>query len=371
MTSYGLLEQVEEDALHRPRLLNVEQKPFQRITKRLLTPDSLIASPLTHLATPPPDSSDINDVAAVLQAERQKQTEERQQFREDVLLDFAAFESSIIRIQFLISSNEKERERYAQEKLKIQETAQAVRDNSAELRDQLAEAQKTLALRKSYDALTEKITKDKNLKSRDEQKANIEKLNSEIVELERESRDYAATWAERRVQFGKIVDQGMQMRRLIRDEKEEVERREGMEDDIEDGETASHRGGISTVGTPRLEGETTPMHPGHEAGDSGRLGVDKHHSRHYSPPRSSRAPTPRSERKGSEDSSMTEEGEMRPEPETSKSEIENGQLHDIMMIEEGERIATNQEDMIIEDKDKMEGVRIGRTGPHQDHMDIT
>ena len=134
-----------------------------------------------------------------------------------MILDFAAFESSIARIQFLLTSNERERERYAAEKLKIQATAQAVRDNTAELRVQLEEAQKTLALRKTYDELAEKITSNKLLKPRDDQKANIDKLNAEIAELEREREEYAQTWAERREQFGRIMGESMQLRRQIRD----------------------------------------------------------------------------------------------------------------------------------------------------------
>lgn len=114
-----------------------------------------------------------------------------------------------------------------------------MRDNTSDLRVQLEEAQKTLALRKEYDQLAEKITSNRLLKPRAEQHSNLEKLNEEIAELERESQDYAQTWSERREQFGKIIEEGMQLRRLIRDEKEEVERREGMEDDGEDGDITS------------------------------------------------------------------------------------------------------------------------------------
>ena len=114
-----------------------------------------------------------------------------------------------------------------------------MRDNTSDLRVQLEEAQKTLALRKEYDQLAEKITSNRLLKPRAEQHSNLEKLNEEIAELERESQDYAQTWSERREQFGKIIEEGMQLRRLIRDEKEEVERREGMEDDGEDGDMTS------------------------------------------------------------------------------------------------------------------------------------
>ena len=300
MTSYTLLDQAEEgkylqyravssiqltnsDALHKSRLLNVEEKPFKRITKRLLASNSIISTPLQLPLTPPPDASAADEAAAVFVAEKQNKLEERRQFREDVLLDFAAFESSIVRIQFLLDSNAKERERYAAEKLQIQATAQDVRENTAELRLQLEEAQKTLALRKTYDELAEKITINRLLRPREDQHANLEKLNSEIADLERESKDYAETWAERRQQFGRIIEEGMQLRRLIRDEKEEVERREGMEgrEDGEDGEGGSLRGRVSGLATPGHDaGDSTPLHStmNDDHGTSGSLGVDPNSS---------------------------------------------------------------------------------------------
>lgn len=234
-----------------------------------------------------------------------------------MLLDFAAFESSIVRIQFLLTSNARERERYAAEKLKIQATAQAVRENTTELRVQLEEVQRTLALRKTYDELAEKITNNRLLRPREDQHANLEKLNAEIADLERESRDYAQTWSERRQQFGRIIEEGMQLRRLIRDEKEEVERREGMEEreDGEDGEAVSQRGRSSGVGTPRLDaGGATPLHASQDRDPStSGLGVEKQHtSRSKSPLR--RLPSTREEEKtetgDGEDVNMTEDGEV-------------------------------------------------------------
>ncbi|KAL8867902.1 MAG: hypothetical protein Q9174_005355, partial [Haloplaca sp. 1 TL-2023] len=263
MTSYAPLEQPDEDSLHKSRLLNVEEKPFKRITKRLLASNALVSTPPTLPPTPPPDASAADEAAAAHELEKQHQIEQYRQWREDALLDFAAFESSIIRIQFLLTSNVKERERYAAEKSKIEATAQAVRGSTSELRVQLEEAQATLALRKEYDQLAEKITSNRSLRPRAEQHMNLEKLNEEIDELERESQEYAQTWAERREQFGKIIEEGMQLRRLIRDEKEEVERREGMEEgeDGDEGDASSHRGRSSGVATPRPEVEgATPLH---------------------------------------------------------------------------------------------------------------
>ena len=310
------------DALHKSRLLNVEEKPFKRITKRLLSSASLISTPPTLPLTPPPDASAADEAAAARQKEKQQQLDERRQWREDTFLDFAAFESSIIRIQFLLTSNVRERERYAAEKLKIQATAQAVRDNTAELRVQLEDAQRTLALRKEYDDLAEKITSNRLLRPREDQHINLAKLNAEIADLEKESQEYAQTWSERRQQFGRIIEEGMQLRRLIRDEKEEVERREGMEE-REDGDD-DQRGRSSGVGTPHHEtGGTTPMHgtsQEQEVGTPVGLSVERDPSgRGKSPLRSSQIADDMVEEKGDdqagEDEEMAEDGELAAEPE--------------------------------------------------------
>lgn len=255
----------------------------------------------------------------------EKATDERRQFREDVILDFAAFESSLVRIQFLRRSNTKERERYAAEKIKIEETAQNVRDSTAGLRIQLDEAQKTLAIRKTYDELVEKITSNKSLKARDEQQVNLEKLRSEIEDLERESREHDQAWRERREQFGRVAEEGTRLRRLVRDEKEEVAVPES--DDLLEVDHA--RGGRSTVGTPRPdEGGLTPMH--HGQGENGAL-----------TPRSRRG-TPQPDEVGS---GVTGEKPMETIPEIQEKE-------DADMADEGEvgESLKQVEDETAEDK---------------------
>ena len=342
-----LLILTQPDALHKSRLLNVEEKPFKRITKRLLAPDSLVAKQAQPPPTPPPDASAADEAAAAHEAEKQTQLDIRRQWREDVLLDFAAFESSIVRIQFLLTTNVKERERYAAEKLKIEATAQAVKDNTADLRVQLEEAQKQLALRKEYDELAEKITSNRLLRPREDQHANLAKLNAEIAELERESQGYAQTWVERRQQFSKIIDEGMEMRRQIRAEKEEVERREGMEgaEDGEDGEGSSLRGRSSGVGTPAPghEGGLTPMHGiGNQDVDltGGGLAVESHHAkREKSPLRTSQTieeePEKNPTAQENEDAEMAEDGEVEPEDDVVAAPPE-GLIADEDEKEEGE-----------------------------------
>ncbi|OQE20305.1 hypothetical protein PENSTE_c013G05324 [Penicillium steckii] len=330
MASYGLLGQPEEDALHKSRLLNVEEKPFKRISKRILNPESLVTSNPQTLTPPPEDSAD----ATAAEAEKHKRLEEWRHFREDVTLDFVAFEGSIARIQFLLTSNEKERERYASEKLRILETMQSVRGNTAELRTQLEEAQRLLALRKSYDELAEKITSNRLLKPREDQEANLQKLETEITELEKESKDYAETWAERREQFGRIVEEGMQLRRLIRDEKEEVERREGMQEgeDGDEGEVNS-KGKVSSANSPRPEAEgSTPSQSQDE--NTSRLQIEKgsESTRGVSPLRNATSAEGEKHRSDQEDTNMLDEGEVQ----------ENDAGHQSDELEEGEELADDR-----------------------------
>lgn len=242
-------------------------------------------------------------------------------------LDFVAFEGSIARIQFLLTSNEKERERYATEKLRILETMQSVRGNTAELRAQLEEAQRLLALRKSYDELADKITSNRLLKPREDQEANLQKLETEITELEKESKDYAMTWSERREQFGRIVEEGMQLRRLIRDEKEEVERREGMQED-QDGDEgdATSKGKVSAANSPRPEAEGST--PSQSQDEGGRLQVEKGsgNTRGVSPLRNATNAEGEKSRSDQEDTNMLDEGEVQDEDgDNNSDDLEEGE----------------------------------------------
>ena len=341
--------------MHKSRLLNVEEKPFKRITKRLLASNSLISAPPALPPTPPPDASAADEAAAAHEAEKQQQLNLRRQWREDTLLDFAAFESSIIRIQFLLTSNARERERYAHEKLKIQATAQAVRDNTSDLRLQLEEAQRTLALRKEYDELAEKITSNRLLRPREDQHVNLQKLHTEIAELERESQEYAQTWVERREQFGKIIEEGMHLRRLIRDEKEEVERREGMEegDEGDEGDGGSHRGRSSGVATPLHQGQDQDMD---SPGDSLQPGAQPR-SQEKSPLRSEYGSAederPHAPEIETDDVNMKEDGEVSAGPDRATATF-----GDIMGEDEKEE---GEEDEVAEEE--------GESKP--DQMDVS
>ncbi|KIX01322.1 uncharacterized protein Z518_09047 [Rhinocladiella mackenziei CBS 650.93] len=256
MATFTVLDQAEEDKLHATRLLGIEERPFRRLTKRLLAPTTPICSFLNR-----PTASDDSTANHDAGEKHEQFLKDLQRFREDVILDFAAFDSSIARIQFLRAANERERERYVAEKLNIEATAQEVRDNTAHLRVQLDEAQKTLAVRKTYDVLADKITKNASLKPRDEQHVNIEKLKAEIEELEREAQEHTQAWVERREQFEKVMSEGMRLRRVIRDEKEPEKDDEIAEHDEERLLGVGRgRDGMSTAGTPRpIDDAPTPL----------------------------------------------------------------------------------------------------------------
>ncbi|KAK1973155.1 tho complex subunit 7 [Colletotrichum sublineola] len=259
MASWNLLDDKEEQELHKTRLVNIEEKPFKRITKRLVSITTIANSQLEQQQpTPPPeDANGEGETNGETKQEAAAKTlREIDQIKDDLTLDFAAFDSSIARLQFLLDANVRERERYKADQQRILEECQTVRANNARLREQLEGAKATLAQRKEYDKLANALMA-KGLRPRVEQESNLKKLEEEIRDLEKESETYAVTWRERRDQFSKIMDEGMLLRRQIRDEKEEVERREGMnEDGEEDGEAS--RGGQ----TPRhvSSGNVTP-HP--------------------------------------------------------------------------------------------------------------
>ncbi|KAK8088945.1 hypothetical protein PG997_003906 [Apiospora hydei] len=293
---YDLLDQHDEDELHKNRQLPVETRPFQRVSKHV----ALAKLPATKLPTPPPEGAPEaqQDGASAASSGYMGQVHgQAATMKEDIQLDFAAFDSTITRLQFLATANERERERYATDRSKILETMEAVRSSNASLRTQLDEARATLAQRKSFDELADRITSNRMLRPRAEQAVNLDKLAEECDELQRESETYGVTWRERKEQFDKLVGEGVNLLRLIRDEKEEVERREGMdEEDGDDDENSNNNnntpgggkpgGSQSGNGTPARQGDgnntprpgsssgRTPRHDSPGAGGSGASAAD-------------------------------------------------------------------------------------------------
>jgi len=262
---WKLLDQAEEDALHLNRLLTVDEKPFSRITKRLLAKDALIRRPTQQLPTPPPDASGDDEIkTSEAQPPNTIDEAEWKRYHDDILFDFASLEATLIRLQFLQNANEREREHYAAEKDRILSTAEAVRANISELRTQLVEAQRTLTMRKKYDELADTILNDKALKSRDVLSAENEKLQNEIDELEQEGKDFDGLWRERRERFNRVVEEGQSLSRYIKgtEEVNGSEETDGLEEGEEnDGNNDNKIDRSSTAGTPLPDhGGATPTH---------------------------------------------------------------------------------------------------------------
>ncbi|KUI65824.1 THO complex subunit mft1 [Cytospora mali] len=258
-SSWQLLDLEEENQLHKSRLFSIEEKPFKRITKRLAAINNLANSKVRQALTPPPENSTTTSNGDHPQENGEDKTDFAQ-LKEDITFDFAAFDYTIGRLQFLQSANAEQRDKYSSERVAILETCARVKENTAQLRVQLAEAQATRAQRTQWDALAKKIIDNKALQERPKAVASLEKLEEECKQLEAERETYAVTWRERKEQFNRIMDESMRLRRLIRDEKEEVERREGMDEDASgdgdggaDGQTP-RPGSASGNATPRPDG---------------------------------------------------------------------------------------------------------------------
>lgn len=218
-STWHLLDDKSEHELHKNRLLAVEERPFKRISKRLTAAPALVATGRPSEGAPPSVNA--------------------QQLLEDFALDFATFDSSLVRLQFLSDANERERERYREDQERIANESQSAREANAQLRTHLEGARATLAQRKRFDAMADSITSNRLLRPRDEQLVNLARLEDECRQLELESQAYSVTWRERRDQFNRIMEEGTLLRRQIRDEKEEVDRREGMDEADADAATAA------------------------------------------------------------------------------------------------------------------------------------
>ncbi|KKA30435.1 hypothetical protein TD95_005219 [Thielaviopsis punctulata] len=252
MDTWGVMEDRSEQELHKNRLLNVEERPFKRVTKRLQTLSTLWPTQSTPNKLP--------HQRCLLQV-----------LKEDLTIDFSIFNASLSRLQFLFDANIKERARYEADKQRILDECQAVRDQNASLRDDLAAARATLLKRKRFDDLADKITNSRLLRPRDDQRISLKKLEEECAELERERQTYAETWRERRDQFNRIMEEGMLLRAQIRDEADEVDRRQGMNEDEEEADTAAVTA-VANTPRPVASRASTPQTKGD--GDGGTVSAE-------------------------------------------------------------------------------------------------
>ncbi|KAJ4334127.1 hypothetical protein N0V87_007070 [Didymella glomerata] len=335
VTDWSLLPQADEDALHNvSRLLAVEARPYQQVAGRLLKDNFFDFARPKQLPSPPPDTSAAEEEAAAKVVEREQQGHKVETWRDNIMNELSMLDYAILRFEFTTNSNHTERARYAVEKDGITAKQQHVRDTIEELRVKLVDAKETLAVRKTYDELTEKITSSKMLKPRDEQKQAHERLDEEIADLEREVQSAKNTWEERRIQFGRIEEEAREMLRMIKDEKEEAERKEGMMKDGDedgDGEGSTSRGDASHVGTPRPDGGMTPVHVSQSGEGSQSLKVPPQDRLKPLSREASAAPSPAF---GQEDTPMAESG----------APTADGQAEDSDGIDEGEDLEEGEDD---------------------------
>ena len=223
-----MLSRTATDALHARRLLNIEVKNYDRVKRHVKD----FIDRKKNLAQPPTFSDDIDGTTkqAALDEFKQSQANESKAAKEDLNMELQAYKAYIRRTQFLLNQNEEERKRYEDKKKTLTDKISEIRKANEALRERLAAAQQKRETREKYDKLAETITSKPHLKPREEQRATNEKLQAEIDELDHEHTEYTRVWSDRREQFSRIVDQGQQLLRSIKDEKEEAERKEGLDD---------------------------------------------------------------------------------------------------------------------------------------------
>jgi hypothetical protein len=313
------------------RLLTVEARAFIRVSGRVGKQDTYTNLRPTHLPSPPPDATAADEAAAAQAAEREQQAHKIEEWRKEIMNDLDLLNYTTLRFELISESNNTERARYAKEKVAITAKQEHVREEIERLRVDLENAKETLTVRKTYDELTEKITNSKMLKPRDEQAIAHAKLDEEIAELEHEVQTAKDTWNERRVQFLRIEEEAREMLRMVKDEKEEAERKEGMMKDRDDeGDSSSARGDASRMGTPRPDGAMTPSHLSQNTEGPSTLRVP--HDR-LAPLSRGHSAAPSPARSGiSEDVKMAETGDATKDNHADdSSELEEGED-----VEEGE-----------------------------------
>lgn len=274
----------DEEALIKSRLITLEVKTLSRVQRRCNTVintenvinDILKAKDDTNveMTDAPANGAQSGTTAATGETKPelthdQKVEATAEKLVEDILLDFAPLEEALMRLQLLTAANRKEVARYEQKKMQIEQASQKARSEMVELNASLSEAQQLKQHKLEYDVIATEITSSPNSqKTRQAQYDSINRLNAEIDALERERADYGKVWAARRGQFGAIVEALMGMQAQIQEDKEEQERREGLDEDEEDGEKSAEGDGKEV----KAEDNAASQTPGQAGGASGTDG---------------------------------------------------------------------------------------------------
>ncbi|KAF3941613.1 hypothetical protein ABW19_dt0209149 [Dactylella cylindrospora] len=277
--AFDNLKEVDEETLIKSRLITVEVKTINRVQKRcntIISSENLFADVLssfstskddaniemTDVGTDGPLSSDNADKAEAATPQESIDTA-AEKLAEEILLDFAPLEEALMRIQLLTDANRKEVARYEQKRVQIEQASEKARNDMISLNSSLSEAHKLKQHKLEYDVIATEITSSPNSqKTRQAQYDSIARLNAEIEALEREKAEYGKVWAARRAQFGAIVEALMGMQAQIQEDKEEQERREGLDDDEEEGE--KNEGSTEKEGA-KGDGDAAATHKAQEA----------------------------------------------------------------------------------------------------------
>lgn len=276
MSYFTLLSQAEEDDLHAQRLLNIEEKPYKRIQKRLLAP----SNPIHEYLRRKPIASSIQDENTVSDREgdidgndgslqhSSKTPEELEaylksltQFQHSTLHDFSGLTTSLARLQFLLAANVTERARYANQVTSISSQQTSIREQTTSLRSRLEDVRQQLEIRKGYDLLAEKVIKDQATgevaKTREELNVACDKLRNEIEELEREGEEIKGAWKERRDVLQNVIGEADRLRRVVRGEPEQDPAMQNHEDGRSD--VGSHTNEDGDAEEQRREDEDDGM----------------------------------------------------------------------------------------------------------------
>ena len=161
------------------------------------------------------------------------------------------------------------------------EKSSQVQQDITSLREELREAKLERGQKVQYDEFTRAMLK-KTPKSRTEQEAYhpvptnclmisaIEKITSELQDLEIELSSYSTVWDARKATFDNILNNLDVLRREVEDEKEEQDRKEGMD---EGSEHEEEEGQVTGAQTPAAK-EAEDRREREQSRDSGEVDED-------------------------------------------------------------------------------------------------
>ncbi|KAK7207005.1 hypothetical protein BZA70DRAFT_900 [Myxozyma melibiosi] len=214
----------------------------QVVRERIAITDAAVKRILTQIQALP-----------TLRFASQDEIDQAKQRLESALLNY---ETHLYKAQRQIEISESESAHYASQCEEIKITYTHSIETTTLLDADLTRARARRAELEQYDRLARKMHSTDHLLPRSELLLTLDRLTTEISELEAIKTKYAETWTARRAQFDEIMNALTGMRRQIQDEKEEQDRREGMADEEGEEEGAIAEVESTPVAAPT---ESTPV----------------------------------------------------------------------------------------------------------------